>query len=292
MLEARNARRRRRGEDELDIDQELSRLIAPAVDDELRGEIRDMVVARSHRRAGQGKPPWTSRPRSSVRSSLSATWPQALIRQASAGDRLPGPWPTHAELGWTIWSIVRLCFSTPRPKSSSSSTTHPELDSEIFNMEEFEADWVHISDESFPWTSIAATSCSRPSRSTCTRARPRRRTTAETPPTSSRKTIRRPGGSSAVRRSRGRPAGRPPVAASGLSLVVLAAVEDRRALLHLQHVLSGGLGCRRCTSGSWLWRQWSPSRSIHGGSPEPSAPPPTEPSIPASAERSLVVNWL
>ncbi len=57
MLEARNARRRRRGEPELDIDQELSRLIAPAVDDELRGEIRDMVVARNHRRARQGKPP-------------------------------------------------------------------------------------------------------------------------------------------------------------------------------------------------------------------------------------------
>jgi hypothetical protein len=57
MLEARNARRRRRGEPELDVEQELSRLSAPAVDDELRGEIRDMVVARNHRRARQGKPP-------------------------------------------------------------------------------------------------------------------------------------------------------------------------------------------------------------------------------------------
>jgi glycine/D-amino acid oxidase-like deaminating enzyme len=57
MLEARNARRRRRGEPELDVDQELGRLTAPAVDDELRAEIRDMVVARNHRRARQGKPP-------------------------------------------------------------------------------------------------------------------------------------------------------------------------------------------------------------------------------------------
>jgi parvulin-like peptidyl-prolyl isomerase len=57
MLEARNARRRRRGEPELDIDAELSRLTAPAVDDELRAEIRDLVVARNHRRARQGKPP-------------------------------------------------------------------------------------------------------------------------------------------------------------------------------------------------------------------------------------------
>jgi hypothetical protein len=57
MLEARNARRRRRGEPELDVEEELGRLTAPAVDDELRAEIRDMVVARNHRRARQGKPP-------------------------------------------------------------------------------------------------------------------------------------------------------------------------------------------------------------------------------------------
>jgi 2-polyprenyl-6-methoxyphenol hydroxylase-like FAD-dependent oxidoreductase len=57
MLDARNARRRRRGEPELDVETELSRLTAPAVDDELRAEIRDLVIARNHRRARQGKPP-------------------------------------------------------------------------------------------------------------------------------------------------------------------------------------------------------------------------------------------
>ncbi len=56
MLEARNARRRRRGEAEIDVGQELGRLTAPAVDAELRAEIRDLVVARNHRRARQGKP--------------------------------------------------------------------------------------------------------------------------------------------------------------------------------------------------------------------------------------------
>jgi hypothetical protein len=56
MLEARNARRRRRGEPELDVEAEVSRLTAPAVDDELRAEIRDLVMARNHRRARQGKP--------------------------------------------------------------------------------------------------------------------------------------------------------------------------------------------------------------------------------------------
>jgi hypothetical protein len=58
MLEARNARRRRRGEPEIDVEQELRRLItpAPAIDAELREEIRQMVVARNHRRARRGEP--------------------------------------------------------------------------------------------------------------------------------------------------------------------------------------------------------------------------------------------
>jgi hypothetical protein len=57
MLEARNARRIRRGEEPVDIELELSRLTTPAIDDELRSEIRDLVVARNHRRARAGKPP-------------------------------------------------------------------------------------------------------------------------------------------------------------------------------------------------------------------------------------------
>ncbi len=57
LLEARNARRRRRGEPEIDVEEELTRLTAPAIDAELREEIRQLVIARNHRRARQGKPP-------------------------------------------------------------------------------------------------------------------------------------------------------------------------------------------------------------------------------------------
>ena len=57
MLEARNARRLRRGEEPLDIEAEVSRLTAPAVDPELRSEIRDLVIARNYRRTRAGKPP-------------------------------------------------------------------------------------------------------------------------------------------------------------------------------------------------------------------------------------------
>ncbi len=58
MLEARNARHRRRGEPEDDVEAELARLTrTPAIDDELRAEIRELVVARNHRRARRGKPP-------------------------------------------------------------------------------------------------------------------------------------------------------------------------------------------------------------------------------------------
>ena len=60
MLEARNARRRRRGEAPIDVEAELARLTAAVptpVDDELRAEIRDLVIARNHRRARRGEPP-------------------------------------------------------------------------------------------------------------------------------------------------------------------------------------------------------------------------------------------
>jgi hypothetical protein len=57
MLEARNARRLRRGETPIDVEQEVRRLTAAHVDDALRVEIRDLVIARNHRRVRAGKPP-------------------------------------------------------------------------------------------------------------------------------------------------------------------------------------------------------------------------------------------
>jgi hypothetical protein len=60
MLEARNARRRRRGEPEVDVETELARLTAIADADaggELRDEIRQLVIARNHRRARKGLAP-------------------------------------------------------------------------------------------------------------------------------------------------------------------------------------------------------------------------------------------
>jgi len=57
LLEARNARRARRGEPPIDVEAELRRLTAPQIDAELRQEIRDLVIARNHRRARTGKPP-------------------------------------------------------------------------------------------------------------------------------------------------------------------------------------------------------------------------------------------
>ena len=57
LLEARNQRRERRGEPQLDVERELSRLTALQLDGALRAEIRDLVVARNHRRARAGRPP-------------------------------------------------------------------------------------------------------------------------------------------------------------------------------------------------------------------------------------------
>jgi hypothetical protein len=57
MMEARNARRRRRGEAPLDVEREIARLTPATVDPELESEIRDLVKARNYRRVRAGKPP-------------------------------------------------------------------------------------------------------------------------------------------------------------------------------------------------------------------------------------------
>ena len=57
LLEARNARLQRRGEQPIDVERELARLTAPQIDAGLRAEIRDLVIARNHRRVRAGKPP-------------------------------------------------------------------------------------------------------------------------------------------------------------------------------------------------------------------------------------------
>ena len=57
LLEARNARRARRGEAPVDVERELQRLVTPRIDDALRAEIRELVVARNYRRLRQGKEP-------------------------------------------------------------------------------------------------------------------------------------------------------------------------------------------------------------------------------------------
>jgi hypothetical protein len=56
MMEARNARRLRRGEEPLDVEQEIARLTPEKVDPELESEIRDLVKARNYRRVRAGKP--------------------------------------------------------------------------------------------------------------------------------------------------------------------------------------------------------------------------------------------
>jgi hypothetical protein len=56
MMEARNARRLRRGEAPLDVEQEIARLTPQKVDPELESEIRDLVKARNYRHVRAGKP--------------------------------------------------------------------------------------------------------------------------------------------------------------------------------------------------------------------------------------------
>ena len=60
MLEARNARRAARGQETVDVEQELHALTAPAppaADPELRDEVRALVEARNARRTARGEAP-------------------------------------------------------------------------------------------------------------------------------------------------------------------------------------------------------------------------------------------
>jgi hypothetical protein len=57
MLEARNARRARRGEEPLDVEAELAALSRPRVDAALEAEVRALVEARNARRARRGREP-------------------------------------------------------------------------------------------------------------------------------------------------------------------------------------------------------------------------------------------
>jgi hypothetical protein len=57
LLEARNARRAARGEDQVDVEAELRRLTAPTIDAGLREEIRQLVQARNARRVARGREP-------------------------------------------------------------------------------------------------------------------------------------------------------------------------------------------------------------------------------------------
>jgi hypothetical protein len=57
MLEARNARRARRGEPPVNVEEELAKLTAPRLDPELESEVRQLVIARNYRRTRAGKQP-------------------------------------------------------------------------------------------------------------------------------------------------------------------------------------------------------------------------------------------
>ncbi len=57
MLGARNARRRARGQDPVDVEGELAALNTPAADPALEAEIRELVESRNRRRAARGQAP-------------------------------------------------------------------------------------------------------------------------------------------------------------------------------------------------------------------------------------------
>ena len=70
-------------------------------------------------------------------------------RRADSLDRLRARWPlTHANSNSKTWSTDPGTYFNPQTEVLIVVDDSPELDAEIFNMEEYEgADWVLISDE-------------------------------------------------------------------------------------------------------------------------------------------------
>ena len=148
MLEARNARRARRGEPPVDVEEELAKLTAPRFDAELEAEIRQLVIARNYRRTRAGQAGARRRRRGRAGDPAAR---RALARRSFWISRfrvLCPPWPTHVR--FEIDELVNRpgTYFNPQTEVLVVVDDSTEMDAEIFNMEEFEgADWVLISDD-------------------------------------------------------------------------------------------------------------------------------------------------
>ena len=147
MLEARNARRIRRGEQPLDVEEEFAKLTAPVIDPELRAEIADLVIARNYRRARAGNIDSTSKRRSSARSPSSGISEERPLRGPAFRVRcLPMADPRKFEVDELVNRPGT--YFDPQTQVLVVVDDSPDMDSKIFNMEEYEgADWVLISDD-------------------------------------------------------------------------------------------------------------------------------------------------
>ena len=130
MLGARNARRAARGEAPLDVDDEIARLTAPTSDPALEAEIRSLVEARNARRVRRGKPPLD------VEAEV-----QRQIRDLIGVGTRPMADPRTFELDELVNRPGT--YFNPQTDVVIIVDDTVDVDTEIFNMEDFEgADWV------------------------------------------------------------------------------------------------------------------------------------------------------
>jgi hypothetical protein len=141
MLQAKAFRQERRGEEPLDVEAEVARLLdspdatPPAIDD-LREEVRQLVITRNERRMRAGKEPrstWRRRP--SGRSRIC----RIGVGMAANPDNL-----------YEVEELLNQpgTYFNPQTEVLVVVDDSTSLDQEVFNMEDYEgADWVRISDD-------------------------------------------------------------------------------------------------------------------------------------------------
>ena len=162
MLEAKSYRREQRGEAPLDIEGEIERLLEPggepgraASTQELREEVRQLVIARNERRMRQGKEPLDVE--EEIERQLARFGEPAGSRGPGAGReigvderRTPRPAPGRA-IERTVEVEELLVqpgtYFNPQTEVVVVVDDSASLDQEVFNMEAYEgADWVRIAD--------------------------------------------------------------------------------------------------------------------------------------------------
>ena len=151
MLDARNALRRRRGREPLDVEAELRALTRPAIDPGIEAEIRELVSRATTAARAAASRRSTSRRRSRGRSARWAATPADAVRPPGGArapvrvQRDPMPAPRRFDLE-DILNRPGTYFN-PETEVLLVVDDAPELDADLFEDDSDGGEWVLLGDD-------------------------------------------------------------------------------------------------------------------------------------------------